>query len=322
MTFGTIESRAREYARMSTSGASQATIFEYINEAIVEFGRDVNGLPYEEYLTLAASFDLETHQAFHLTITGSTNNDVDSDIVVTSADASNQTGAQTAAMLQSQIRAAIGVGADLTVAWTKYYFTVDGIDSTSIVITSPDDTVTYDDYVDELFGESQSGTTSITGGFPLDSTIEATLSADSIRVNKVLWDYWLLTEVTRDYVIDPQITGTPAYYNVRGNKIRLVPVPTEQEKWYIEYKGVPTQVSSPTESSTIPDIPEKYQRALAFWVAFQLLLGSFEDTLANRRYAEYKRIVNQYKSDYANNNTDTNGGIATHLWYNVGVSGV
>ncbi len=317
MTFGTIESRAREYARVATSGVSQATIFEYINEGIVEFARDAKGLPYEEYLTLSEAFDLETHQAFHLTIIGSSNNDIDSDIVVTSADASNQTGAQTATMLQSQIRDAIGGGADLTVTWAKYYFTVDAIDSTSISITGPDDEVTYDNYVAELFGSEQSGITSITGNFPRDCTIESTLSADSIRVNRVLWDNYLLQPVSRGHVVDSGITGDPAYYNVRGNKIRVVPVPTEQEKWYIEYKGVPSQISSPTDSSDIPDIPEKYQRAIAYWVAFQLLLGTFEDSLANRRYAEYKRIVNQYRADYANNDTKMTTDVPVSLQYTV-----
>lgn len=307
MTFAEIETLARLYARESVSGTSQATLFSLINEAVVEFGRDSNGLPYEEYLTLAESFDLETTQAFHLTITGSTNNDIDSDVVVTSADASDQTGAQTATMLQAQIRAAIGVGADLTVVWSKFKFTVDAIDSTTIVIAEPDDTVTYTDYVAELFGSTQSVTdTEVACDFPQDCTIEATLNADSIRVNKVLWDDTILSPIMRESVIDPRVSGTPSYYNVRGTKIRLIPVPTEQEKWYIEYKGVPTKVTTPTTTSNIPDIPAKYQRALAYWVAKEILLGTFEDELAMRRYAEYKKIVNQYKMDYANNNTDTN----------------
>lgn len=318
MTFGTIETRAREYARMSTSGASQTVVFDYINEAIVEFGRDVNGLPYEEYLALSALFDLETHQAFHLTITGSSNNDVDTDIVVSSVSSSNQTGTQVATMLQSQIRTAIGGSSDLTVAWTRYYFTVDAIDSTAISITGPSDSTRYDDYTEELFGGDQSGTSSITGDFPRNCTVEATLNANSMRVNKVIWDDRLLMPVPRNYVIDPEITGEPIYYNVRGDKIRISPVPTSQEKWYIEYKGVPSQVSTPIESTDIPDIPVKYQRSLALWVASQLLLGAFEDKLADRRYVEYKRIVNQYKIDYASDDTSTNNNQGPrNIWYTV-----
>lgn len=317
MTFSEIESRARLLSRMSTSGASQTTVFDMINDAVVEFGRDAQGLPYEENITLAASFDLEVTQAFHLTIAGSTNNDIDDDIVVTSASASNQTGTQVATMLQSQIRTAIGVGADLTVTWAKYYFTVSGIDSTSIEIESPTDTVTYEDYSEELFGGDQDDTIAITGDFPKACTVESTLTADSLRVNKVLWDDRILSQVTRDYVIDPDVTGTPAYYNVRGNKIRLVPVPVEQEKFYIEYKGVPTKVAIPTTSSDIPDIPIKYQKAIAYLVARDLLFGDYEDDLANRRYAEYKRILNQYKNDYANNSTDTNTQAPRPLMYSV-----
>lgn len=317
MTFSEIETRARRLSRMSTSGASQTTVFEHINDAVVEFGRDAQGLPYEEYVTLAASFDLETTQAFNITIVGSTNNDIDSDIVVTSASASNQTGTAVATMLQSQIRTAIGAGADLTVAWTNYYFTVDGIDSTSIAITSPDDTVNYEDYSEALFGGDGSGTTSITGDFPKDCTVEAGLHADSLRVNKVLWNDRLLCQITRDYVINPKVTGTPAYYNIRGNKIRLVPVPVEQQRFYIEYKGVPSQESTPNASTDIPDIPAKYQRALAYLVARDLLFGAFEDDLANRRYAEYKRILNQYKNDYANNASETSTQRPQPLLYSV-----
>ena len=114
-----------------------------------------------------------------------------------------------------------------------------------------------------------------------------------------------------------ELTGTPIYYNVRGNKIRLIPVPPEQKKFYIEYKGTPTEVTPPTTASTVPDIPAKYQSAIAYWVAYQLLLGDFEDDLANRRYAEYKRIVNQYKMDYSNNATETRSQGYQWLWYNV-----
>ena len=321
MTFAEVEALARRLSRVSVSGASQADVFIDINDGIVEFGRDVNGLPFEEYLAIAAAFDLETHQAFKLTIVGSTNNDIDEDIVVTSASASNQTGTQTATMLQSQIRTAIGGGADLTVAWSKFKFTIDGIDSTSIVIASPDDTTQYTDYVVELFGGSQSVTaTSVECDFPQDCTIEATLAADSVRVNKVLWDDRLLSRITREFVIDPRLTGTPTYYNVRGTKIRIIPVPSEQRKFYIEYKGVPTEVSSPITTTAIPSIPAKYQKAIAYWVAFQLLLGSYQDKLANRRYGEYKRIVNQYKMDYANNASETRSQGYNTLWYNVRTS--
>jgi hypothetical protein len=319
MTFGQIETLAREYSRTSASGASQTRVFEYINEGIVEFGRDANGLPFEEYLTIDGSFDLEPNQAFKITIVGSTNNDIDSDVVVTSASASNQTGTQTAATLQTQIRAAIGGSPDLTVAWSKFKFTIDAIDSTSIDITSPDDSTQYTDYVAELFGGSQSATaTEVECGFPQDCTMEADLAADSVRVNKVLWDDYLLYPSPRDYVIEPEVSGDPYYYNVRGTKIRVVPSPTSQKKFYIEYKGVPSAVTSPTTSSNIPTIPAKYQRALAYWVAFQLLLGAWEDDLANRRYAEYKRIVNQYRMDYANNDTETTTRHGRHLWYTVG----
>lgn len=318
MNFGEVETRARRYARMSTSGASQTIVFGLINDAITAFGEDVFGLPYKEYLTLAASFDLETQQAFNLTIVGGTNAMTTTDVVVTSADASTQTGDQVATMLQAQIRAAVGEGTNLTVAWSKFKFTIDAIDSTSIAIASPADSVTYTDYIDELFGGSQSVTaTSVECDFPEHCTMEASLNGNSIRVNKVFWDTWLLAPTPRDYVIDPLATGTPSYYNIRGDKIRITPVPIEQKKWYIEYTGVPSQVTSPAESTAIPDIPTKYQRALAYWVAKELLLESFEAETGRNLYGEYRQIVNQYKLDYANNSTATKTTPVNNLWYGV-----
>ena len=200
----------------------------------------------------------------------------------------------------------------------KYAFTISGIDSTSITIAAPDDSVTYSDATENLFGGvPDAGVLTIVGSFPQACTVETTLTAESLRVNKVLWDNWELAQAERSAFIDVESTGTPSYYNVRGNKIRLFPVPTEQKKWYIEYKGVPSKVTTPLTTTEIPDIPAKYQRALSYWVAKELLLSDFEDDLANRRYGDYKRIVNQYKIDYANNSPKIGPSRALNNWYTV-----
>ncbi len=318
MTFAEIETRARDKARSSVSGASQSTVFDIINDAIVTFGRDVQGLPYKEYPALAERFDLETHFGFHIEITGSSDNDCDTDVAVTDVDASDQTGSQVATELQAQIRAAIGAGATLTVAWTDFYFTIDSIDGTSIEITEPSDGEAYADYTEELFGGTISATdSSVEGGFPEGCTIEATLATDMITINQVTWDDRRVLPIPREEVITTRSNGTPAYYYIRGRNIGLYPSPSSQKKLYIEYKGVPTQVTNPQQDDDIPDIPEQYQSALVFYVAYELLLNSFEDDKAMGRYSFYRKIVNQYKANNANNNPSMAISSSNPLWYTV-----
>lgn len=318
MTFGEVESRARAKARASVSGASQPDVFDIINTAVVTFGRDVNGLQYKEYPSLAESFDLETHFGIHLTISGSSDNDCDTDVSVTSADAANQTGAQVATMLQSQIRSAIGAGATATVAWTDYYFTVDSIDGTSIEITEPDDDTNYADYTEELFGGTISASTNdVDGGFPESCTLRASLDAEMLRVEHVLWDDSKLSPVPRGMVIDSRSSGRPAYYNVWNRKIQLYPAPENEGKLYIEYLGVPEEVSNPGQDDDIPDIPEQYQQALIWYTSYELLMDSFEEKRALQRYGMYRRIVGQYKADHSNNNPSLVTGSGNALWYTV-----
>ena len=317
MTFGEITTMARQYSRVTVSGISDSDVYEFINQAMVAFARDAYGLPYKEYITVAATFDLQTAFAFHLEIVGSTNNDIDSDIAVIDVSALDQTGAQVATGLQAQVRSAIGAGADLTIAWTNFYFTIDGIDSTSMEISTPS-SLAYVDYVNELFGGAKTGTTSITGGFPKNCTVQASLSANVMRVNKVEWnDTHRLRPVPRNAFIGTQYTGTPRWYNVRGAKISLYPIPTTIKKLYIEYKGIPNEVGSPVSTSTVDDIDSQYHLALAYWVASQLLLQTHEDKLSINREFQYKKVLNQYKLAYANNSTDTSGPVPAPLWYGV-----
>jgi len=92
------------------------------------FAEEVGGLPASAYLAIRESFDMDTTMGFNLTISGSTNNDITTtNVAVTDVDALDQTGTAAATELQAQIRAAIGSGADLTVAWTDYAFTIRGI---------------------------------------------------------------------------------------------------------------------------------------------------------------------------------------------------
>jgi hypothetical protein len=279
---------------------------------------DVHGFPMEEYPSVAAKFDLRTNLAFHLTISGSSHNDCDTDVVVTDATVLDQTGAQTAAELQSQIRTAIGGSPDLTVAWSNYSFTIDAIDASAVATTSP--TGDYADASLMLFGGELSGTSSATGAFPEDCTIEVDLANDVLTVLQVWWDRYRLAESTREHFVQPRSTGTPHSYFIRGKTMRLYPVPSEQKVLWVQYKGVPalTARGEITGGTEIPSvIPLEFQHALEYYVASKMLQESFDDTLADRRYAQYRRVVGQYAVRYANQHTATSKSTPVRRWFRV-----
>jgi hypothetical protein len=299
MTFEELRERARRLARVSASSAPDEHINRLINDGMRRFARDVGGLPKRDYYSIAAHFDLQTDFAFHLTITGSSNNDIDTDIAVTDADAYAQTGAQVATELQAQIRAAIGVGADLTVAWSNFAFTIDTIDGDTIAITEPDDSTTYTNYVEELFGSEQSvSDTSVECGFPEDCTVYVDLDGELMRVNSVEWDKSPLCEVGMSDVLSPEVSGTPAFYAWEYNRLFLTPVPTSQDKFLVDYVYVPDEVDTTVaDPEIVDDVPEKYQIGIAYYVSSRLLEEMFEGNIAKERYAEYFRYVTMFKKD-------------------------
>ena len=318
MTYAEIATRARGLARMSTSGTTDAQMWPIITMIYNQFAVDVHGLPSQDYIEVAAKFFPRTHFGFHLEIVGSTNNDIDSDIALTDADANGNTGTEMATELQLQIRTAIGAGADLTVAWANFYFTVDGIDSTTLAITAPDAEETYTDYVSELFGGVLSGTDSVTGGFPEGCTSEQDLPADAITVNTVMWEEYELAGDINPAIFSQQTgEGDPIYYRIRGKKLYLSPPPSEQKKLYIDYKRLPSITGTIAGTTDITEIPTSFHRAICYGVAAMLLDDSFEDALAYVRRKEYDAGVKQYLCDYYNANTNTGDKKPDRLWYGV-----
>ena len=319
MTFARIRELSRRYARASSSTADDTEVNTKINEAVIQFANDVHGFPMESHLAIQAKFDLYTTEAFHLTIVGSTNNDIDSDIVVTDSSTNDMTGTAAATELQAQIRTAIGGSPDLTVAWTNFYFKIDAIDSTSITVDEPTDSTNYTDATDILFGGTGSGTTYYKGGFPEDCTIEANLPSDVISVQEVWWDNYKLYPTSAGWTVNPETYGDPRYYHIKGSKIRLYPSPSEQKRFYIRYRGVPAEVGTIEASTSIQsEIPTNYQKALAYFVAAELLRESFEEKEAQAKYAMYYKIKNQYLVAYNNRSTVTKPSVYYRpLWYDV-----
>lgn len=309
MTLAALRSQARRYARIDTTAADDDQLNLLIQDAVDKFARDVGGFPMDENLVVAAAFDTETNFAFNVTIVESGSTTVDTDVVITATAREDATGTTVASDLQTAIRAMTGAVGTETVVWADFYFTIDwkqGNTATgdSITIAAPEG----DTYVDatEILGIATgvtTGATSITGGFPQDCTQYVTLPSDLIHMLRVEWDYHELTPVGLEFIQSPEAQGDPSVYAVHGRRIYFAPSPDHQERLEAWYKGVPTAIDFATATNVPTEIPEMYQEALVFLVAYYLLVEAFDDERSRMRYAQYAEIMRRYRTDYANNNT-------------------
>jgi len=306
MTYAEILTEARRLARVSTQGLSDSNALSVVSKSIKKFSSDVGGFRYTRKLQASGTFVPETFEGFHIEIVGSTNNDIDSDVAITSAS-SRLTGTEMAAMLQVQIRAAIGTGSeDLTVAWSNFYFTIDAIDSTSIEISAPSAETTYIDATTKLFGGVDSEDDTIVGGFPEGCTVGSALPTGCRTILGVSWDQAPLVGAEESMFRNPQSTGTPGYYYVSNMAyILLYPVPTSQHDLTLSYYGIPTLLASPATTTELPtEIPPEFQDGIANKVAEELLLGTHETRLGDRMRGDYEQAVTKYILQRANNNTE------------------
>ncbi len=236
----------RRKARTTKSAASDTDIMNKINDALKEWARSIRSITKEAYITITPRFDIETFMAIRLTIVGGANEIVATDIVITAADAVDQTGTQVATALQTAIQAAItavGGTPSLTVSWstTEWKFTIDGIDCTSITIDDPSG-ITYSSALSllGLTAETTTGT-SVEGDLPADCTVESALPDDFIALQMYPeWNGDQLVPGTFRMFESPAVSGTPSHYYIRNKAIRLYPYPTRQGKLHIFYRYVPT----------------------------------------------------------------------------------
>ena len=240
MTLERIRTQAKRYGR--ATGVSDDQVNQLINEAVKEFAAEVHGFEKHDYITLGAKFDIRTNMAIRVTITGGTNALSATDVVITSLNRTGVAGADVASELQSKLNTAIDTG-DVVVSWvSSYKFRIDTTatsSSTAITIAAPSD-VTYADARDLLGLDgtlTESSTGKFDGDYPTDCLVEADLPDDFMGIEKVEWEGDELRPTTRSWVISPETTGTPGWYQVRGDKIRVYPSPDFQETFRIEYKG-------------------------------------------------------------------------------------
>lgn len=309
MTLAALRSQARRYARIDTTAADDDQLNLLIQDAVDKFARDVGGFPMDVNLVVAAAFDTETNFAFNVKIVENGSTTVDTDVEITATAREDATGTTVASDLQTAIRAMTGAVGTETVVWADFYFTIDwkqGNTATgdSITIAAPEG----DTYVDatEILGIATgvtTGATSITGGFPQDCTQYVSLPSDAIHVARVEWDYHELPQVGHEFIQSPEAQGDPSVYAVRGRRIYFSPSPDHQERLEAWYKGVPAAIDFASDTDVPTEIPEMYQEALSFLVAYYLLVEAFDDERSRMRYAQYSEIMRRYRVDYANNNT-------------------
>lgn len=248
MTLAQAIKETRKKSRTDENGCTNLEIVSYINEGQKEFAKTVHGLSKEDYVTITPLFDIQTQFAVRITIVGGTNEIEATDVALCTEDATDQTGTQVATALQATLRTAIGVGADLTVAWstTEWTFTIDGIDCTSITLAAPSG-ITYASALDLLGFVAETTTdTSVTGNIPEDCTVESSLPTDFLRIlSDPEWDGNALAESNLSTVISPETSGIPTMYYIRNKKIRLYPPPFKQGILHLFYEYIPSDFSYP-----------------------------------------------------------------------------
>lgn len=260
--------------------------------------------------------------AIRLTITGSTNNNIAAtDIRLVATDVKDITGTAAATALQATIRAAIGAGADLTMAWANFKFTLDAIDAAATITIEAPISDSYFDATHLIFGTTGTGTQTFEGEFPEDCTVYADLPDDFYKLTAAMWDKFPLTQLPHDLIMKPDASGSPRYYSIVGAKMYLAPTPIDQKEFYIEYKAIPADIALTAFDTNISSvIPDTVQPAITYWVASELLKGNYEEVLAQQRMKDYEKVKSRYMVNVSNQNTESaSRQVDSWLWYRVKV---
>jgi hypothetical protein len=162
-----------------------------------------------------------------------------------------------------------------------------------------------------FFGKQDTQTTTGStwvSAFPDDCNIEASLPSDFYAMEHVEWDNYALVGAPFDLFISPLQTGDPQFFAVKGKKIRLYPVPDEQELFHIFYRSLPADfgtVGTATGSGSMSAssaLELDVQRAPVYYAASILAEQNFEPTIADRYYARYRKMMLDYKQNFHNQN--------------------
>ena len=314
MTRPTLRTAARLYSRITDSSESSAAVNILIQEALYAFATDVGGFFTEDFLPLTPKFDIETHFAIRLTVTGGSNDLVATDVVIAATAGLDRLGGPVASNLQTAIVAA--GASDVVVAWdaSNLDFTLTDSNATVITVASPSSGL-YADATELLFGKTGTQDDTWEGGFPQNCTIDVTLPTDYQSMLKVEWDGHPLKMQPFGRSMSPAGPGTPRYYAViEERRLQIWPSPTEQKKLHIWYNAYPALLAD----STLPlYIPLNYHNALAYWTAAELCARAHDDKNEAKYYGKYWRMKNKYMVQKLSQNTVVTPRVENILDYKV-----
>ena len=313
MTLGTQTTFVERLARIGSNANTIASASDvtkiYLNEGVREFAKRSHGVPGEAYLTISPKFDVDTNYAIRFTIAGSKNSMAATDVLIASTTLSDATPTTVANHIGSNINAmdllATSSGS-IACGWSAstWSFYLDcGATATSITIESPDSR-NYIDAVDMIFGTAGTKATStFSGGFPEDCTIETTLPSGFLEIERVEWDHNEIGPAPFNLFMSPQVAGTPSHYAIKNKKIRLYPVPDEVEHFYIRYKQMPDDLGTDGASDSVScPLPTECHMAPVYYAAACLLEESHEIDKAIYYQRKFHDMVTDYKIRENNNN--------------------
>jgi hypothetical protein len=312
MTLGAQVTYAHRLSRTTTNEttvtvASEATR-KYLNEGVREFSKGVTGIAKEDYLQLVPRFDTKTWHGIRITITGGTNDQAAADVAITATNRANTTGAQVATDLQVAIRTLDDISNATVVFNTSgddiWKFTIDSRDGTDIDIAGPSG-INYTDATEILFAKTgASSAQTWVSNIPQDSMVETDLPADYLNMTHVEWDKNPLAMAPFDIFVSPESHGTPMYYGIKNDKIRLYPSPAEQFEFHIWYKGQETDLTEDdtTDDATACPLPASAHMGPVYYAAAKLCEEKHEFDKAVQFKRDFFRIVREYRLRESNAN--------------------
>ncbi len=307
MTLGTQTIMVERWTR--SAGANTVTddsdiTKSYINEGVREFAQRANGIATKVFIDLNPIFSFDTKAAALFSIKGNTLS-CTGDVPIVSSTLADTTPTTVANHLASNLNAtfatttfAAGWSAS---TWTFYVQAPSTV--TNISIGSPTG-IGYYDASGELFGGAISkASTTITGGFPQNCTMESSLPTGFLNIDYVMYDTWQLDPAPFDLFTFPQAAGTPSYYAIKNKKIRVYPTPTEQGRFQLYYKGFPADLGVDGASDAVScPLPEEMHYAPMHWAAAKLFDEAHEYDKSVYHQRVFNDMANRYICREANNN--------------------
>lgn len=286
---------------------------KYINLGVAEFCKIVNGIPTERYLTLQPKFDVPYYAGFKAYISGGGNEFGSANIfydpsahLAYTATSYIDMGPASCASLWTTMLNEKGV-ASCSVVWSSSsmeFYLLDNLGSANYIgIEEPSGPIytNWEPYIFNAAG-TQSGSY-FYGNFPEDSTVEIDLPTDFYSVEYVEWDGNELKQAPFNIFINPISTGTPRWYAIKNNKIRINPVPSSQKSLLIRYKEKPDDLETDS-SDDIKEcpLPTRVHMAPVYYAAYMIAEEKHEDDLARKNYLKFVDECRRYIQFRANQN--------------------